>query len=114
MGGKSFALLLDALKYVDQEATFLAFFRKTVKQLDNTLWPLAKRLYRPFLVYPLGHPKAGKFIGQANIKEAAHTIIFPSGAKMLFTYLDRYVDAENNLQGRLYALYDWKQSLATL
>lgn len=98
-GGKSFALLLDALKYVGQEATFLAFFRKTVKQLDNTLWPLAKKLYRPFLVYPEGHPKAGKFIGKANIKEAAKTIYFPSGAKLLFTYLDRYVDAENNLQG---------------
>jgi len=97
-GGKSFALLLDCLKYADCPHFYGVYFRKTVKQLERTLWPLAKTLFLPYLTHQSGK-LAGKFIGKAAIKEKQMCIIFPSGAKIEFSYLDRDQDCEHNWQG---------------
>lgn len=97
-GGKSFALLLDCLKYADCPDFYGVYFRKTIKQLERTLWPLAKQLFLPYLIYDSG-PKKGKYRGKAAIKEKAMMIVFPSGAKVEFAYLDRDQDCEFNWQG---------------
>lgn len=75
------------------------FFRKTTKQLEAGLWMEAKKLYRPLITYPTGHPKAGEFMGKARIKESTHDIYFPSGARIQFSYMERDQHAEDNLQG---------------
>lgn len=49
---------------------------------------------------PLLMNKNGKFIGKANIKEQEMVIIFPTGATIEFSYLDRDQTAEENWQGR--------------
>lgn len=99
-GGKSFALLLDCLKYADCPNFYGVYFRKTVKQLERTLWPLAKELFTPYLIHTEG-PRKGKFKGKAKIGEKAMIITFPSGAKIEFSYLDRDQDCEFNWQGRI-------------
>lgn len=100
-GGKSFALLMDCLKYIDCPHFYAVYFRKTMKQLERTLWPEAKDLFLPFLIDPTVKNKNGsvKYIGKAQIKEQAKTIVFPSGAKVEFSYLDRDQDAQENWQG---------------
>jgi hypothetical protein len=70
------------------------FFRKTVKQLERTLWKEAKKMYRQFLV-----DGSGKFIGKARIKEKDKVIIFPTGAMVEFSYLDSDSTTEHNWQG---------------
>jgi hypothetical protein len=99
LGGKSFALLIDCLKYVDCPDFYAVYFRKTVKQLQRTLWPLAKQIFFPYLIYHSG-TKKGKFAGKAQIREADKQIIFPSGATIEFAYLDRDQDVETNWQGQ--------------
>lgn len=89
---------MDALKYIDCPYFYGVFFRKTVKQLERTLWPEAKDMYYPFLIEHSGLRK-GKFKGKANVKEKDKMIIFPSGAKVEFSYLDRDDDAKENWQG---------------
>lgn len=93
-GGKSFALLFDVLKYIDCPEFYGVFFRKTLRQLERTLWKEAKKMYRPFLTN-----KKGKFIGKAQIKEQAKKIIFPTGATVEFSYLDSDSTTEENWQG---------------
>ena len=93
-GGKSFSLLFDALKYIDCPEFYGVFFRKTVKQLERTLWKEAKKMYRPFLI-----GKDGKWIGKSNIREQAKIIMFPSGATLEFSYLDADSTTETNWQG---------------
>lgn len=51
-------------------------------------------MYLPLLV-----SSDGKFIGKANIKEQDMVIIFPTGATIEFSFLDRDQDAEMNWQG---------------
>lgn len=97
-GGKSWAILFDALKYVDCPFFYAVFFRKTVKQLERTLWKEAKKMYMQFLRHQSG-PNRGKFIGKANIKEQAKIIVFPSGATLEFSYLDSDSTTEENWQG---------------
>lgn len=53
---------------------------------------------------PLLVNEQGKFIGKANIKEQEMTIIFPTGATVEFSYLDRDADAELNWQGKNFVL----------
>lgn len=50
---------------------------------------------------PLLMNKDGKFIGKANIKEQEMLIIFPTGATIEFSYLDRDQSAEENWQGKI-------------
>ena len=97
-GGKSWSLLVHALQFTDCPNFYAVFFRKTVKQLERTLWKEAKKIYGPFLRYQSG-PKKGKFIGAANIKEKDKLIIFPSGAIIEFSYLDSDQTTEENWQG---------------
>jgi phage terminase large subunit-like protein len=97
-GGKSYSILMDVLKYVDDPYYYAVFFRKTVKQIERTLWPEAKDMYDPFLKEQSG-PRKGKFKGKAQIREKDKVIIFPSGAKVEFAYLDTDRDAKENFQG---------------
>lgn len=108
-GGKTFGLLLDALRHIDDPEFFAVYFRRTTTQLDNGLWPEAKKMYMPFLMYQSG-PNKGKFIKQngkeAKIIESKHTIIFPSGATIKFSYLDRDANVDIAWQGtQLSAVY---------
>ena len=93
-GGKSFALLMDALKYVDCPHFYAVFFRRTTQQLERALWPEAKAMYIPFIT-----DENGKFIGKAKIQEKSHKITFPSGAILEFTYMDLDQSAQLNFQG---------------
>lgn len=101
-GGKTFSLLLDCLKYIDCPDFYGVYFRSTTKQVERALWPLAKSLYFPFLIYHTG-PNKGRYKGKAQIRERDKVIFFPSGAKVEFTYLDD-LTVEENFQGKLYAL----------
>lgn len=89
---------MDSLKYTDDPNYYAVYFRKTVKQLERTLWPEAKQMYLPFLVHHDG-PRKGRFKGKAKIQEQAHRIIFPSGATIEFTYADTDKSIELNFQG---------------
>lgn len=97
-GGKSYALLMDCLKYIDCPHFYGVYFRKTVKQLERTLWPEAKDMFYDFLIEHSG-PRKGKFKGKAQIREKDKKIIFPSGATIEFSYLDNDNDTKENWQG---------------
>ena len=86
-GGKSYSLVLDPLKYIDCPKFKAIIVRKTMRQIDLELWPLAVEMYTPFLVYQSG-PNKGKFKGKASIGIKDHKITFPSGACVIFSYLD--------------------------
>lgn len=89
---------MDSLKYIDCPHFYGVYFRKTVKQLERTLWPEAKDMYYPFLIETSG-PRKGKFKGKAQIREKDKVIIFPTGAKLEFSYLDSDKDCKENWQG---------------
>lgn len=95
-GGKTWAILVDNLRYQStlDSSYFSAFFRNTTTELDTNLWPEALRMYRPYLEYQSG-PLKGKWIGDARIKDKTHEIIFPSGAKSRFAFLelDKHADS---------------------
>lgn len=93
-GGKTWAILVDNLKFVHDPNYFSVFFRNTTTELETNLWPEALKMYRPFLQYQSG-PKQGKWIGQANIRDKQKEIIFPSGAKCKFAFLelDKHADS---------------------
>ena len=97
-GGKSYALLMDCLKYIDCPYFYGVYFRKTVKQLERTLWPEAKDMFYPFLIEHTG-PRKGRFKGKAQIREKDKKIIFPTGATIEFSYLDNDQDCKENWQG---------------
>lgn len=86
-GGKSYALLMDSLKYIDDPHYNAVYFRSTTTQLEESLWPEAINMFLPFLTYQSG-PNKGKFIGKAKIREKNHLIVFPSGARCRFAYLE--------------------------
>ena len=86
-GGKSYSLVLDPLKYIDCPKFKAIIVRKTMRQIDLELWPLAVDMYMPFLIYHTG-PNKGKFKGKARIGIKDHKITFPSGATVIFSYLD--------------------------
>lgn len=98
-GGKSYGILIRALKYVNDPHTMLGFFRKTLNQLELGLWKEAIEMVMPMLTYPVGHPREGKFIGKAKIAYAKHLIRFPSGAEWRFGYLDNDQSVVFNYQG---------------
>ena len=86
-GGKSYSLVLDPLKYIDCPKFKAVIVRKTMRQIDLELWPLAVDMYTPFLLYHSG-PNKGKYKGKAKIGIKDHKITFPSGAAVIFSYLD--------------------------
>lgn len=55
-------------------------------------------MYDPFLTYQEGENR-GKYIGKAQIREKDKVIIFPSGAKLEFSFLDIEADIKKNWQG---------------
>lgn len=99
-GGKSYALLLYALRFVDDPEWYAVYFRKTLKQLSRSLWKEAKSLFRPLLIHQTGKNK-GKYKGKAKIidSQGNYRIVFPSGATLEFSYLTSEKDAVENWQG---------------
>ena len=91
-GGKSWAILADNLKYIHDPNYFSVFFRETTTQIESGLWPEAIKMYEPFLKYQSG-PKKGKLLPGVKIRDKDKTIIWPSGAKTRFSYLQNDRDA---------------------
>lgn len=87
-----------SLRFIDDPNYYAVYFRKTTRQLESSLWPEAVSLFLPFITYQEG-PNKGKYIGQAKIRERDHLIIFPSGARVQFSYLDTDKRAQENWQG---------------
>lgn len=70
-GGKSFALLLDALRYIHERDYKAIIFRRTFPDLGHLIQE-AMEIYKP-----LG----------ADYKEQNHSFVFPSGAMIRFSHL---------------------------
>lgn len=113
MGGKSWALLFDVLKYRKDPNFYAVYVRKTLKQLERTLWKEALKMWKPFLYYTSG-PKKGKLREGAKILgKPSYKITFPTdpetglqGATVEFTYADNYNQVEHDFQGlEISALY---------
>jgi predicted phage terminase large subunit-like protein len=83
-GGKSFALLLEPLRHVQNENFGAVIFRRTTKQVTNEggLWDEAGKLYGPLMA----EPKIGSL-----------EWVFPSGMRVQFSHLEH----ESNI-------YDWQ------
>ena len=86
-GGKSFALLADPLRYCHNSNHRGLLLRRTLDELTELI-DKSKQLY----------PKA--FPG-ATFRESKSTWVFPSGATMWFTYLDRDKDV-TRFQGQAF------------
>lgn len=73
--GKTFALLLESLRHVDNGGFGAVFFRRNMKQIMNEggLWDTAIKMYLP--------------IGGISKLSPMPTIIWPSGAKITFSHL---------------------------
>lgn len=91
--GKTAALLMDALRFIDDPNYRAVYFRQNTTQLQGGLWPAAKKLYTQFG----GEPKENKL-----------EIHFPSGAIIKFAYceLDKHADAH---QGIEYSAIYWDE-----
>ena len=77
-GGKSFALLADPMRYFDDPDFVGLLLRRTNDELRELKWE-SQKLYKK--LYP-----------KANWKEKESMWVFPSGAKLWMTYLDRDED----------------------
>lgn len=93
-GGKTWGILADNLRYIHDPNYFSVFFRKTTIELETNLWPEALKMYRPYLEYQSG-PLKGKYIGEAKIRDKDKSIVFPSGAKSRFSYMQYDKDADS-------------------
>lgn len=91
--GKTHSLLMDALSHIDDPDYYAVYFRNTTTQLDGGLWPAAKKLYRLFGGIPYEKPKL---------------IVFPSGARVKFAYMDLEKHAEGH-QGVEYSAIYWDE-----
>ncbi len=74
-GGKTFSIVLDPLRHVDNPKFGAVFFRRTMPQITNEggLWDEAKNMYIPLGAQPRTSPK--------------HDFVFPSGAKITFSHM---------------------------
>ena len=86
-GGKSDALVCEALRQVHHPKYKAILFRKTYKQLDDLIWK--SRNY-----YPMAFPKA-------KYNQSEHVWTFPSGAKIYFGSMP-HRDSRFDYQGRSY------------
>ena len=77
-GGKSYALLADALRYAHNPNHRGLLLRRTLGELTELI-DKSRQLYM-------------KAFPEAVFKESKSTWIFPSGATILFSYLDRDTD----------------------
>lgn len=77
-GGKSWSLLYECLRHVDNPEFNAVLFRKNAVQITNAgaLWDASQKLYR-------------KFPGASPRKSPSLQWIFPSGAKVMFRHLER-------------------------
>ena len=97
--GKSHCILLDPLRFISDPDFFCVFFRKTNVNLEASLWPEAKKLYKKF--------ETDKF--KLKINEQKKTIVWPSGARFKFDYMGSIKDAEINHQGAQYSAVYWDE-----
>ena len=86
-GGKSFALLVDPLRYCHNPNHRGLLLRRTLDELTELI-DKSRQLY------PKAFPKA-------HFRESKSTWVFPSGATMWFTYLDRDKDV-TRFQGQAF------------
>lgn len=86
-GGKSYALLMDAIRYAGHKSHKALLLRRTLKELEE-LMDISRELY------PLAYPGA-------VWKETKKTWEFPSGAKLFFGYLEKDGDVYQ-YQGKSY------------
>ncbi|WP_231037675.1 phage terminase large subunit [Pectinatus frisingensis] len=86
-GGKSFAILLEPLRHVDNKNFGAVIFRRTMPMItkEGSLWDTANK------IYPL--------LGAKPIKSPSMHFVFPSGAKITMSHL-QYEDT----------VYDWHGS----
>lgn len=91
--GKTAALLMDALKHIEDPRFRAVYFRQNTTQLDGGLWPAAKALFTQFK----GEPKENK-----------HEIHFPSGAVIKFAYMELDKHKEGH-QGIEYSAVYWDE-----
>lgn len=87
-GGKSYAMLVDPLRYIHEKDHRFLILRKTLNELDELIDKSRE-------LYPIAYPGA-KFNQQKRTWE------FPSGAKGFFGYLERDSDVYQ-YQGRSYS-----------
>lgn len=90
-GGKTYALLLEPLRHMDNPGFGVVIFRRDSGQITNEggLWDNAKDIYRP--------------LGATFMESAPKRVIFPSGAKITFNHLHTD-DAVYGYQGAQVAL----------
>ena len=90
-GGKTYALLLEPLRHIDNPVFGVVIFRRDSGQITNEggLWDNAKDIYRP--------------LGVTFMESAPKRVIFPSGAKITFNHLHTD-DAVYGYQGAQVAL----------
>ena len=90
-GGKTYALLLEPLRHIDNPGFGVVIFRRDSGQITNEggLWDNAKDIYRP--------------LGVTFMESAPKRVIFPSGAKITFNHLHTD-DAVYGYQGAQVAL----------
>jgi len=91
--GKSHALVMDSLRFIEDPNYYAVYFRQNTTQLDGSLWPLAKSMYSQF---------------GATFKEKEKTATFPSGAKIKFAYMELEKHAEFH-QGIEYSGIYWDE-----
>ena len=86
-GGKSFALLVDPLRYCHNPNHRGLLLRRTLDELTELI-DKSRQIYT-------------KAFPNANFRESKSTWVFPSGATMWFTYLDRDKDV-TRFQGQAF------------
>lgn len=94
-GGKSYALLMAALKYVDQPNYNAIIFRRTFKDLNQ-----------PDAIMSLAHDwLAGT---DARWSQLEHRYTFPSGATLTFAHFDNE-NTKRDYQGAAYQFIGWDE-----
>lgn len=88
--GKTAALLMDSLRFIDDPNYYAVYFRRNTTQLQGGLWPAAKKLYSKFGGVP---------------HEQKLTISFPSGAAIKFAYLELEKHSEGHQGIEYSAIY---------
>lgn len=88
--GKTAALLMDSLRFIDDPNYYAVYFRRNTTQLQGGLWKDAKKLF-------------SKFGGIPN--EQKLTITFPSGASIKFAYLELEKHSEGHQGIEYSAIY---------